>query len=98
MEFAQKIASLREELIGSTVRPPSPPPDLVSGPELFRANATSQELGELFERADLGSVYSYLRGGKMLKIPPEWKAHFPRGSPDRPCDAARLQKKRKVSA
>ena len=34
---------------------------------------------EDYSQADVFEVYNYIRGGRSLKIPPEWRAVLPKG-------------------
>ena len=96
VEFGTVVASMLDELIGTTLRPPPPPEDLPSGPEIFAAHP-STDVHDVFRNADLGSVYDYLRAGKNLRLPEMWRVHFPKGSPDLENLSSVAAKKRKAS-
>lgn len=56
---------------------PVVPAEIPSARESFLASDKTAGLG-LFDHADLKSVFEYLRGGRGLKIPEEWKNVIPR--------------------
>lgn len=78
--FANNIAQLRGELVSSRPFDPLPPMRLPTGPEILDATPNDQQ--GLFATADLPAVYTYLRRGKGLKLPPHWQPYMPHELPE----------------
>ena len=74
--FAAAVKDIFHELKATAKGKPALPAQLPDAIDLF-AKGDSPGIPELFESADLVSVYRYLRGGVHLKIPAEWKHLFP---------------------
>ena len=77
--FADNIVKLREELISSRPHEPFFGDDLPSGPQILLSTPHDEE--GLFATANLRGVYSYLRGGAGLRLPPHWREYMPHELP-----------------
>ena len=76
-QFASAIAEIYDDLKTSSLGCPVLPETLPAGTTMFEENPTASEVTDLFEWADLGAVYDYLRGCKSLQMPQEWRSLFP---------------------
>ena len=76
-KFAEAVADIFHDLRSTARGCPPLPGSIPSALVQFQQHTTDPEVGELFEFADLDSVYVYLRGGTSLRIPPEWRPLFP---------------------
>ena len=76
-QFAAAIAGTYDDMKASACGCPALPATLVPAVDLFREHPTPQEVSELFQLADLESVYVYLRGCQKLRIPDPWRELFP---------------------
>ena len=81
--FGARVASLWDELLNvrtnACLKSPAVSNQLPSIPELLGMLGEAADEEGLFSRANLGSVYSYIRGCKGLQIPDRFKEHFPSG-------------------
>lgn len=76
MRFATAMVKLFPKLLRP--HPPIPRPDVVpSALETFRSMGDGFELCEVCVEAGLAEVFTYLRGGKHLKVPPHWQSEIP---------------------
>ena len=80
MAFARKLVELNEDLKRScTFRPVLPHP-VPAAQQTFSEMQYGQE-AELWQFVELRQVFTYLRGGKSLRIPEEWKGLVPKAFP-----------------
>ena len=83
MKFCRHVANLFPELIAGASGQQELPAVLPSALESFNA----MEYGEasdsppLWSFANLQDVFIYLRGGKSLSVPPEWRGVVPKAFP-----------------
>ena len=91
--FAACVADLFPALRATARWCPEVPADLTCARNLFAQNVTSIEVAGLFAHADLAAVYTYLRGGSSLCLPPEWRVLFPVQARGAPCQAAERPRK-----
>ena len=83
MQFGRHLANNCEALKAACESKPLIPSDIGQATEIFE----SMQYGvkpELWAFADLKSVFKYLRGGKSLNLPHEWKHLVPRSWPEGP--------------
>ena len=83
MKFCQHVASLFPELKAGASGQQELPAVLPSALESFNA-MESGEVGNsppLWSFANLHDVFNYLRGGKSLSVPPEWRGVVPKAFP-----------------
>ena len=92
-DFATAVANLFPALKASARGCPEVPAELPCARSLFAQNITSAEVVGLFEQADLDAVYTYLRGGTSLCLPPEWRVLFPVQARNVPCQATERPRK-----
>ena len=80
VRFASFLAHHCQLLKATAHGQPEVPKVLPSAVETF----VSMQYGsqdDMWSFADLGEVFIYLRGGKRLVVPPEWKDLVPRSFP-----------------
>lgn len=81
MRFAWTLVDLYDDLTGSAKGTAPLPVPVPSCMESFLAMQRSQKQICGLEWANLGEVYTYLRNGKHLDIPKEWRKFLPKEPP-----------------
>ncbi|CAE7259490.1 unnamed protein product [Symbiodinium sp. CCMP2592] len=77
LQFAEAVADILDDLKSTCKGCPRLPGQVPSGLELYAAATTPDDVRLMYETAQLGDVYDYLRGCKYLHIPAEWRCLFP---------------------
>ena len=79
VQFGLAVADILPELKATARGCPPAPKEEVRALDMLLSEADREEESneDLFEGAYLSDVYEYLRRGKHLNMPPEWKAHLP---------------------
>ena len=80
MNFAWSLAKKCEAFKGACEARPKLPEVLPSALETFQSMAHGSDT-ELWQFVNLKDIFTYLRGGKNLLIPPEWLDEVPRKFP-----------------
>lgn len=83
MKFCRHVASLFPELKAGASGQQQLPALLPSALESFDAMEYGEVGGSpsLWSFANLQDVFIYLRGGKSLSVPPEWRGAVPKAFP-----------------
>ena len=79
--FGLAIAKIFEELKASAKGCPATPGTQVPGALTSFLGIPESAEADLYEFARLGAAYEYIRGGKGLRIPEEWRAYLPHTIP-----------------
>ena len=80
MAFARRLVSLNEGLKRTcTGRPPLPDP-VPDALETFMSMHYEEDPA-LWQHAQLSEAFTYIRGGKRLRIPERWAPHIPKAFP-----------------
>ena len=80
MRFGRFLAGKHHDLARTCRGKPTFPEPLPSAVDSFGTMEYGKD-AELWAFADLQSVFRYLRGGKHLRIPAEWRDLIPRSFP-----------------
>ena len=82
LQFAEAVAGIFDELVATRMGCPEVSPDAQETFLDLLGMDEPAEVADLFTCADFGNVYDYLRGGKNLRLPPEYRFYFPVRVPD----------------
>lgn len=77
MKFARAVAGIFNDLKVSGRGCPTLPEPVPSALEMFAREPDRVEVNEVLQHVGLVSVYNYLRGGKSLRLPVEWRPYMP---------------------
>ena len=80
MRLARHLAVNAEQLKEACLAKIPLPDEMPSAVEIFQS-MTYGSSPEPWGCVDLGDIFTYLRGGKKLNLPPEWKPLIPRCFP-----------------
>ncbi|CAE7835097.1 unnamed protein product [Symbiodinium sp. KB8] len=72
LQFAEAVADIFEDLKSTCKGCPSLPSQVPAGLELYASATTPEDVRLMYETANFGDVYDYLRGCKYLHIPEDW--------------------------
>ncbi|CAE7773786.1 unnamed protein product [Symbiodinium microadriaticum] len=79
--FGLAVAKILEELKASAKGCPATPGTQVPAALASFLGIPESAEADLYEFAKLGAAYEYIRGGKSLRIPQDWRAYLPQTIP-----------------
>ena len=80
LPFAKTLANMRDALKAGSKGQPALPASVPSALESFQQVSWNVRT-ELYQHPNLRAVFTYLRGGKNLKIPEAWAEFIPKAFP-----------------